>query len=238
MSKLKIAVVEDEIIIADNICDKLEDLGYIALEPAISYTEALSLIKNEKPNLVLIDIHLSGSKDGIELAWKIKDDYNIPFVFLTSNADKLTVERAKQIAPAGYILKPFSKEDLYTAIEIATYNHKKQNSLEAITDKDIIFIKDKQAFVKVKLNDVLYVKSDHVYVQIFLNNGKKFLVRGSLNEFMKRLNNNFLQIHRSFIVNMNKIHRVTTKNVEIADEIIPIGKKFKESFITRMADFF
>lgn len=118
MGKVKIQVVEDEIVIADNICTILEKLGYDVLEPVINYSEAITQLEEERPDLCLLDIQLAGNKDGIDLAWKIKEDFNIPFIFLTSNADPRTVGRAKELAPPAYLVKPFNKDDLYTSIEI------------------------------------------------------------------------------------------------------------------------
>ena len=89
MSKIKIGVVEDELIIADSICSTLRQLGYDTTEPATSYTEALSMIENEKPDLMLLDINLAGSKDGIQLAAEIKARYDLPFIFLTANTKKM-----------------------------------------------------------------------------------------------------------------------------------------------------
>ena len=76
MSKINVLVVEDEIVIADDICDILSDLGYETLEPAINYSEAIASIEENKPDLAILDIQLAGSKDGIDLAWKIKEEYN------------------------------------------------------------------------------------------------------------------------------------------------------------------
>ena len=97
MEKVKILVVEDEIIIADNLCDTLEELGYETIEPALNYTEALIQIKNEQPDIAILDIELGGSKTGIDLAQKIKDEYDFPFIFLTSNSDPLTLNKAKKV---------------------------------------------------------------------------------------------------------------------------------------------
>lgn len=101
MDKVKILVVEDEIIIADDICDILSELGYDTLEPVINYSEAIEAIEKYKPDLAILDIQLAGSKDGIDLAWKIKEDYQLPYIFLTSHADPATVERAKKSNSTG-----------------------------------------------------------------------------------------------------------------------------------------
>ena len=162
MGKVKILVVEDEIIIADDICNILSKLGYDALDPVINYTEAIEAIEKHQPDLAILDIQLAGSKDGIDLAWKIKEDFEMPFIFLTSNADPTTVERAKKVTPPAYLVKPFKKEDLYTSIEMALYNY--SSSLEVsksattenkdIIIKDAFFIRSNNLFHKVKFVDI------------------------------------------------------------------------------------
>jgi DNA-binding response OmpR family regulator len=160
MNKVKIAVVEDEIIIADNICESLEALGYYVLEPAITFTEGKELIDAELPDIAILDIHLSGRKDGVDLALYIKDTYDIPFIFLTAHADKATVERAKIVNPPAYLIKPFTKEELYSAIEVALFNHQQAKLLQKDTvQKPYIFIKQKNYFLKLQLENILFLKA-------------------------------------------------------------------------------
>ena len=235
MSKIKIAVVEDEIIIADSICNSLEDLGYEALEPAISYSEAIKLIDDNTPDLVILDIQLSGSKDGIDLAWKIKEDYNIPFIFLTSNADKLTVDRAKRVSPPAYLVKPFSKDELYTSIEIALFNHVNNNS--NLNDKvliDSIFVKQNKMLYKVKLDEILFLQSDHVYIEIITIDNQKWLIRDSLNEYINKLNHNFLRVHRGFIVNLKHLEAINHNILIVGNHEVPIGKNYREQLLQKI----
>jgi len=248
MDKVKILVVEDEIIIADNICDILEDLGYEVLEPAISYTEAVERLKEEQPDLVLLDIQLAGRRDGIDLAWKIKDDYSIPFIFLTSNADSATVERAKKLSPPAYLLKPFDKNDLYTSIEIALYNYS-QNRIaqvdnsnkvvdaeqeEEIVFQDTLFVKHKQVFQKVNLADILYLKSEHVYVKIKVSSNKEYLVRASLSKFLEKLPTYFFKIHRSYIINLKFVDSVGFTNLIVAGTELPFGKGYRAELLKKL----
>ena len=128
MKKTKILVVEDEILIADNICKTLKNLGYETLEPAINYTEAMLTIKKEQPDFAILDINLSGKKTGIHIAQQIRSLYNFPFVFLTANSDLATLNLAKEVLPNGYLIKPFSKEELFTSIEIALHNFSKEKT--------------------------------------------------------------------------------------------------------------
>lgn len=251
MGKIKVLVVEDEMIIADNICAILEELGYEVLEPVISYTEALEVLEVEKPDFALLDIQLAGRRDGIDLAWKIKDEYPIPFIFLTSNADPATVERAKKVGPPAYLLKPFDKNDLFTSIEIALYNYS-QNQVgkpgeespaqqleteeeeENIILNDALFIKHKQHFQKVKFEDILFLKSEHVYIRIVLNNKKEYLIRNSMAKFMERLPNCFFKIHRSYVINLHQLETIGTINLKMGAHELPFGKGYRAELLKKV----
>src|SRR5436190_22963351 len=105
-----------------------------------------------KPELVLLDIHLFGKKDGIEVAHKINELYQIPFIFLTANSDAETIDRAKKVKPNAYIVKPFTKEELFAAIEIAFSNftgHRSDAKPEHATSyhsKEYMFVRDGYVF--------------------------------------------------------------------------------------------
>lgn len=235
MNKITIAVVEDEVIIANDICDTLETLGYSVLEPAINYTEALETIEKHKPDLVILDIQLSGKKDGIDLAWKIKEDYNIPFIFLTSNADQLTIDRAKRVAPPAYLMKPFNEDELYSSIEIVLFNFaEKQKEDENLVINDSIFIKQQMLFKKVKFEDILFLKSDHVYVEIVTKNQNKYVVRGTLNSYLGKLDNNFVRIHRSYIANLSHLDMINQVTIKIGAIELPIGQRYRKTLLDRI----
>jgi len=236
MSKVKIAVVEDEKIFADLLRYSLDKLGYYPLKPVASYDEAISTIENEKPDIAMLDIQLMGEKDGIDLAWKIKKDYNIPFIFLTSNADKLTIDRAKKLNPPAFLIKPFNEKELYTSIELALYNNvQDQNSKKNnFVIKEALFIKQNNTFYKVKFDDILFIKSDHIYIEINTINNQKYLVRDSLNEYINKLTKNFMRVQRSYIINLNYLHTLNNKFVDINDNKIPIGKNYRDKLMNRV----
>jgi DNA-binding NarL/FixJ family response regulator len=87
----------------------------------------MDIINNSIPDIVLLDIHIKGDKDGIDIAQRLNDDYRIPFIYLTSYADKDTIDRAKTTMPYGYIIKPFDERDLLSSIEMALYRFEQQN---------------------------------------------------------------------------------------------------------------
>ena len=237
MSKVRILVVEDEMIIADDISDALDDLGYEALEPAINYTEAILRIEEEKPDIAILDIQLSGKKTGIDIAKKIRESYDFPFIFLTSNSDALTVIQAKEVMPPAYLVKPFSKDELYTSIEIALHNFSKkigEVDTKNLIIKDSLFVKDKGFYSKIHFDDILYLKSSHVYIEIVLKSNKKMVVRTSLNDILEKLNDSFVRVHRGFIINTKYLSQITQTSVKVSNEEIPIGKKYKEDIVKRI----
>ena len=123
MPKIKILVIEDEAIIAKDIAAYLQLGGYMVIGIAHDSEKALDYIHNLAPDFVLLDINIEGTKDGIQVAEVIKSKYNIPFIFLTSYSDSETLNRAKEVNPYGYIVKPFNENDLLSSITIALHNH-------------------------------------------------------------------------------------------------------------------
>lgn len=119
--KANILVVEDEAIVAMDIADSLGSLGYQVVGTTDRGEDAIEKATALRPDLVLMDIVLKGTMDGIAAAETISTRLQIPVVFLTAHSDETTLQRAKLTSPQGYILKPFDIEDLRTAVEIALY---------------------------------------------------------------------------------------------------------------------
>ena len=239
MSTLKIGIVEDEVIIADHIADILVKLGYEVAEPSASYAEAIEMIEVEMPDLLLLDIQLKGKRDGVDLAMKIKDEYNLPVIFLTANADAATVQRAKKANPASYLIKPFTKEDLYTAIEICMHNAAAIQPLKKVEENkplatNTLFIKDGKLFKKVKFSDIQYLESEHVYVKVHTVS-QTFLVRTSLQEYLEKFDaNHFFRVHRGYAVNLDLIQKVNGDNIIINDIRLPVGKSYRQQLLDRL----
>ena len=119
MSGEKILIVEDDDIIARIEDWRLKNLGYTVCGRATNGAEAMELVVNKKPDVVLMDINIKGDIDGIETARMIKKGFNIPVIYVTSHSDGATLVRAKETKPDGFILKPFEDNDLRIAIEFA-----------------------------------------------------------------------------------------------------------------------
>lgn len=119
----QVVVVEDETIIAHDLQQTLEELGYGVPGVASDADAGLALVRNDEPDLVLIDIVLKGERSGIWLAHVLREEHHIPFVFVTSRADRQTVSRARETRPNGYLIKPFTKNSVFAAAEAALANY-------------------------------------------------------------------------------------------------------------------
>jgi DNA-binding LytR/AlgR family response regulator len=238
---MKILIVEDELIIAEDVRGMLGRMGYEVVGNAMDYGEAIALLEATKPDLILLDVNLNGKKDGIDLAQTINEAYKIPFIFTTSYSDAPTLQRAKTTNPANYLVKPFKQEQLFTAIEMALYhlseNPKKEpapNTDEAVIIKDALFIKDKFRYTKLNIHDILWIKSDGNYLEIKTTNSEE-LIRATLSNFIERLNNNvFFKTHKSYIVNLDYLTKLEPTFVTIVDVRIPISKVYYDVLIRKL----
>ncbi len=125
MKKVKVMIVEDEYLIAMNTKVELNRLGYKTCKLVNTGEKAFRNVEQEKPDIVLMDINLRGEMDGIETAEKIRSHYGLPIIFLTSNSDKETRERAEIVGPIDYLTKPVEIEVLKQAIDNAFFNRNK-----------------------------------------------------------------------------------------------------------------
>ena len=133
--KKRILVVEDDIQMAKFIQFKLNYMGYEVAGNATNSTEALERAGMLKPDLILMDIMLEGSSDGIETAQKIVAQQHVPIIYLTAHEDEVLFERAKITEPFGYLIKPFNDRDLRIVLETSLYRHEQdKRMLKALED--------------------------------------------------------------------------------------------------------
>ncbi len=247
MSKINIMVVEDESIVAKDIQQSLKRLGYNVVDVCNTGEAAIVSATEKRPDLILMDIMLKGEMSGIDAAEIVRDTLNIPIVFLTAYADESTLNRAKITEPYGYIIKPFKEVDLHTTIEMAIYKHDKVTEVKKERDllysivenkenKGFIFIKSNSRFVRIKTEDILFVEALKDYVTVNTVN-QKFTIHTTMKEIESKLpTGDFLRVHRSFIVRIDKIFAIDSPNIILDDEkkIIPIGGSYRDELLTRL----
>ncbi len=250
MAELKILIVEDEMIIAAKISLHLTQLGYEVSGIIPRGEEVILHCQQSPPDLLLLDINLKGSIDGIETATQLQAaDIDIPIIYLTANADEATFDRAKHTRPHAFISKPYKKLDLQRAIELAigrmvdalesalpivekTNSEPTKNTPYILTDR--IFVRHKNRMVKLFLEDILYIEAERSYCRIQTKQ-TEYLLSMPLRVFAEKLDGGqFFRIHRSYIVNLPQIDEVGETHIMISKKLIPVGKSYKEAFSQRI----
>src|SRR5436190_5935772 len=126
----KILIVEDEFVAANSLRIILESAGYVVSGLVDSYEQAVLFLQKDTPNLVLLDIFLTGPRTGIDLGRLLKE-MNIAFIYLSANSNMETLQLAKVTEPYGFLVKPFREKDILIAIDIAYYLHEQKQAIRA-----------------------------------------------------------------------------------------------------------
>lgn len=248
MAKSNILVVEDEAIVSKDIQNSLVKLGYTVVGAAATAEKAIELVREQHPDLILMDIMLKGDLTGIDAAEAIRKEFSIPVIFLTAYADEATLEKAKVTEPYGYIIKPFKEIDLQTTIEMALYKHEKVEAVKKERDllyslagsrdqsSEFIFVKSNSKLVKIKMEDIYYVEALKDYVVIHTSD-TRYTVHSTMKDIESKLGAiQFIRIHRSFIVRVDKIASIEYPNLSLENDkkVIPIGGSYKDDLLNRI----
>jgi DNA-binding LytR/AlgR family response regulator len=230
---MKILIVEDEMIISDDICGMLEEHGYDIAGQAVDYDEAIEIIRNNKPDMVLLDINLQGNKDGIEIAQYINETGRIPFIYTSSLGDAETISRAKRTNPAAYLIKPFQDQQLFAAIEVAMANftasaQEGTNENKLAIFNEAIFVKEGHRYTKVRMSDIKYIQKSDNYLDVHTT-ANKYLIRASIGEFIDQLGyDRIYRTHKSYAVNINFITDVMSNTVTLGDIEVPLSRTYAD----------
>lgn len=247
MAKVKILIIEDESIVAKDIQNSLKKLGYNVSGVVNSGDKAIKEVEENRPDMILMDIMLKGSMTGIETAKIIKERFNLPVIFLTAYADDNTVNKAKITEPYGYIIKPFKDKELQTTIEMALYKYEKDEELRRERDlyhslienkesKDSIFVRADYRLNKINFDDIFYVEALKDYVVINTSDNS-YTTHTTMKEMVRILpSKDFVRIHRSFIVNLNKIFSIKYPDLVIEGKmkVLPIGGLYRKELYSRL----
>jgi len=244
---INILVVEDESIVSKDIQNSLKKIGYNVIGSCNNAEEAIEIATELHPDVVLMDIMLKGVLTGIDAADKIKL-LNIPVIFLTAYADEATLAKAKVTEPYGYILKPFKEKDLNISIEMAIQRHKKLTELRkervflySIVEnkegaKDVLFVKSNSRLVKINTKDIFFIEALKDYVTINTEL-MRYTIHSTMKDIEKKVApNEFMRVHRSFIVRVDKIVAIENHNLilEKDKKPIPIGGSYKDELLQRL----
>ncbi|MEO1255761.1 MAG: response regulator [Bacteroidota bacterium] len=235
----KILIVEDDTQIAESLADIIEILNHEVVEIADSYDRAIEQLEAKEIDLALLDIQLKGVKSGIDVAERIRNEFKIPFIFTTAYADKETIQKASEHSPYGYIVKPYGMKDINAGIEVAIQNHKVfsqkgSESEEGVFNSESLFIKANSRIVRININDILFIEAKGDYA-LFKTQEKGYIVHTTFKNAESKLNGNrFVKVHRSYIVNIEKIVDIEENNLLIENQIIPISRSQKPVLLRKL----
>jgi DNA-binding LytR/AlgR family response regulator len=222
MKRVKIYILEDEIITQELIKQTLENLQFKVCGMATNAEIALKEIELLKPDIAILDIRVEGVQTGIWLG----NQLSIPFIYLTAFNDIETIKKAITSKPAGYLIKPFNNNDLFIAVELA---------LSKIKNTAQIIIKDKDRNIVVLEEHILFAKKEDQYLTLYFKDSEK-LIRSSIKDFLGQLNStSFLQVHRSYVINKNYITAFNNKEITINNSSIPISKSFAKEVLEEIS---
>ncbi len=241
MSKLNIYIVEDDELYADQLMILIDELGYNLVGMSSNSDIAQKEIRQKMPDLLLVDIGIEGSMDGIELIQSLQGEISAPVIFITAFKDKSTFKRSKLVNPYAYLSKPFDAENLERTIELAFQSieeHSLANDWEQdISYNDSFFIKTGNRLRKVAISEIMYLEVDDRHSTLYSSDGQKYVVRMSLGELNNKLpSNDFIRVHRKYMVNKNKITSVDLQEqVLFLNEFqIAVSRTGKEELLNRL----
>ncbi|CAM1357231.1 MULTISPECIES: LytR/AlgR family response regulator transcription factor [Tenacibaculum] len=238
MNNINVFIIEDTPAESNRLVKFLEANSYSISGVAKSFREALILFHKVKVDIVIIDVFLNGSPDGIAFAEMIQANPETakPFVFLTNSVDRQLFLRAKLTRPYSYLMKPFNELEILYAIEMAvSMFYTEDNTFlneeeETIISENYVFIKKGKSLKKVHINDVIFIEVEEKYCSI-VTAKEKFVISISLTKILKLLDNSlFCRTHRNFIVNIEKIEEIIpVDNLIILDKKhkVPLSEKYR-----------
>ncbi len=216
----RIATIEDDLLIAADIKGKLEDLDHQVVGNARTYEEGLLLAEEEKPEIIISDILLEGSRDGIETISSIYEFHKCPVIYLTANSEATMVKRAMKTHPAAFLIKPFKLSEFAINIDLAVQNFKKAVDFDQVNEKvtDSVFLPDQNTFVRVLKKEILFIKADGSYVEV-ITSDRSYHLASNLKNFHRQFEeSNFMRVSRSYLINLNHVCRINGNMVYLQDK--------------------
>lgn len=237
MNNLRIFLVEDNMSFALEVEMLVSRLGCSMVGQADNGAEAICKVDEKNPNLILLDIGIRGTINGLDLAKKFRQQKRA-IIFITQSRDRNTYQTAQTFQPLAYLVKPFDLLTLRSTLEQAsrTLPPKKVSEPEGKNDPYSFYIRQNNVLNKVKYNQISWIKSDGNYCNIHTVN-KKFVTKVSLVTLMKRLEKmDFIRVHKQYIVPVYRIENINLVNsvLYIGDQMIPIGRSYKSVLVKQL----
>ena len=241
MDSLKILIIEDLAVTAEDIKETLEEAGHEIVAIARNFNAALAAIKTKTVDLAIVDIQLDDSTaDGIATAQALVEIQPIPIIYLTASTESKTFQRAKQTLPAAYLLKPFRHNELAMQVELAYYHY--QVNPKPVNDpatSEAVFMPFDKGLKKINKHEVLYLKAEGAYVKVFLLNTQDPLLfsmnLGYLVQFFTTPN--FYRLSRSLCINLDHLERLEKDMLYLHHQKAPIqiSEEIRAELVKKLA---
>ena len=242
MDDLQILLVEDNAGFALEVEMQLDALGYQQVYTVGDAAQARLAIEQRPPDLLLIDIRLPGESSGLDLAESIQD-YGLPIIFMTAHTDPAAFERARELQPFVYLVKPFDKLTLASSIEGAVRTAAAKATDDAVPEwadsmvlKDRIYVKKNNRLERILIDEILWIRADGNYCFVQVGE-KRFVIKISLRKLLSTLPPPlFAQIQKSFAVQLHHVESIdlNTNSVYINGHALPMGRSYRDELIGRI----
>ncbi len=246
MPSIKILIVENELLIAEDLSMKLNEAGYEVTGIVTTGSAAIEAVKQQEPDVLIMDIILDGKMDGIEAVVQIKKNRSIPVIYLTDVNSEDIVDRASATCPAAYLTKPFNERQIGASIRQALYNNSeglqadagdiKTQGQDPVLLNDMLLIRQSNNhYKKISPSDISFLEANGQYSYIHLVNGDKFTYSVSMNHIHEKIGlPTLVRVSRSHVVNLEKVTEVKGNLLVLGKVEIMIGETFKETVIKRL----
>ncbi len=220
MEQKTILLVEDDFLNRRLSKKIILENGYQVLE-AKNAKETLEILKTQTVDLAILDINLGEEEqDGISIGRQIQNRYTIPFIYLTAYENPEIISKAVATQPYSYLTKPFKNVDLITAVEIAIRQSSKNDNLPSV------LVKEGEYNVELPVDEINYIESEGNYL-MFYTDEKVYKTRNTIKQILEILpESSFVQTHRAYVVNKDKIEKFNNKSIIIGDAAIPVSDNY------------
>ncbi len=236
-----ILIVEDELLVAVDIEESLESLGYTVQNTVDTAKNAIAEVKKSLPDLILMDINLKGQESGIDAAVEISKKNNVPIIFLTANSDISTIDAAKVALPYGYIIKPFTDKELETSIKISLFKFENDMKLKLESemfnnfldikdhDKEQLIIQSINGLEKININQVYYLEESDNKTTIYLSEDEIVVNKQLKDVALLFPGSIFIQVSQHYVINKTKVFVVKYPEIIISDKmsVITVDEDYK-----------
>jgi DNA-binding LytR/AlgR family response regulator len=243
MKNFSVLIVDDNDDFSRVLKLMLNSLGYLNVSVATNFEDGENLFKTQKPNLVILDIHLGDGKSGIDLGRQIRQsNQELPIIFMTNNYQQEIYEQAIEVRPTTFLSKELSMLKVRQAVELSHNNFEFSQKANTTSSKPFyiispqIFFKLGSYYKKIEIEDIEYFFYEERYANAKVGD-KLYPLTCTLKDIIMMLDNyNFVRIHQSYILNVAQIDKISFSNneVEVRGNKLPIGAKYKKELHSRL----